>query len=114
MFLIDDLLNIPIGGIKFVLNTLQKVAEEQYTDSGPVKERLLELQMELESGDISEEEYAKAEADIFLELREIERRKREMAGVPEERPFMQAGTQAGMQAGLQVDMNLGQHTPKDK
>ena len=111
MFLIDDLLGIPIGGIKFVLNTLQKVAEEQYTYSGPVKERLLELQMELESGDISEEEYAKSEAEIFLELREIERRKREMAGVPagsapdrEQRPSVQ---------GLQVVLHLG-HSSKDK
>ena len=42
MLLIDDLLLLPISGFKFVFRTLQKVAEEQYTDDAPVKQRLLE------------------------------------------------------------------------
>jgi hypothetical protein len=87
VFLIDDLLTLPISGFKFVLRTLQQVAEEQYTDSAPGKRRLLELQIELESGDISEEEYVRQEAEILRELREIENRKRRMAGAaPEEAP----------------------------
>ena len=87
MFLIDDLLALPVFGIKFVLNTLQQVAEEQYTDTAPGKRRLLELQLALESGDISEEEYVRQEAEILRELREIENRKRRMAGAePEEAP----------------------------
>ena len=57
MLLIDDLLLLPISGFKFVFRTLQKVAEEQYTDDAPVKQRLLELQVELDSGNITEEEY---------------------------------------------------------
>ena len=87
MFLIDDLLGLPVLGIKFVLRTLQQVAEEQYTDSAPGKRRLLELQLALESGEISEEEYVRQEADILQELREVEIRKRRMAGAePEEAP----------------------------
>lgn len=87
MFLIDDLLALPIGGIKFVLRTLQQVAEEQYTDSAPGKRRLLELQLALESGEITEQEYVRQEAEILRELREIENRKRRMAGAePEEAP----------------------------
>jgi hypothetical protein len=82
MFLIDDLLGLPVSGFKFVLRTLQKVAEEQYTDSAPAKNRLLELQLELESGEITEQQYAAEEAEIFRELREIENRKRELAGAP--------------------------------
>jgi hypothetical protein len=82
MLFIDDLLMLPISGFKFVMRTLLQVAEEQYTDSGPVKERLLELQVQLESGEITEDEYVKAEADIFRELREIENRKRALAGEP--------------------------------
>src|SRR3954463_1080526 len=86
MFLIDDLLLLPIDGMKFVFRTLAKVAEEQYTDDAPVKERLLELQVRLESGEVTEEEYVAEEAAILRELREIENRKREMAGVaPEEK-----------------------------
>jgi len=87
VFLIDDLLSLPVSGIKFVLRTLQQVAEEQYTDTAPGKRRLLELQLALESGEISEQEYVRQEADILRELREIENRKRRMAGAePEEAP----------------------------
>jgi hypothetical protein len=49
MFLLDDLLSLPLSGLKFVFRTLRQVAEEQYTDTGPIKERLLELQLQLES-----------------------------------------------------------------
>ncbi len=79
MLFIDDLLMLPMTGFKFVLRTLQKVAEEQYTDSGPAKERLLELQVQLEAGEITEQEYVRQEADVFRELREIEQRKRDLA-----------------------------------
>jgi len=82
MLLVDDLLMLPFSGFGFVLRTLQKVAEEQYTDDAPVKERLLELHLRLESGEIGEEEYAQEEAAIIRELREVENRKRELAGVP--------------------------------
>jgi len=89
VFLIDDLLSLPISGVKFVLRTLQQVAEEQYTDSAPGKRRLLELQLALESGEISEPEYVRQEAEILRELREIENRKRRMAGAePEEAPAL--------------------------
>jgi hypothetical protein len=82
MLLIDDLLMLPFSGFGFVMRTLQKLAEEQYTDDAPVKERLLELQLKLESGEISEEGYAQEEASIIRELREIENRKRALAGAP--------------------------------
>jgi Gas vesicle protein G len=82
MLLLDDLLTLPVTGIKFVLRTLAQVAEERYTDSGPAKERLLELQLQLESGEISEEQYREEEAAVFRELREIEERKKRLAGIP--------------------------------
>ena len=81
MLFIDDLLLLPITGMKFVLRTLGQVAEQEYTDSGPLKVQLLELQEKLESGEISEKEYMEAEAEIFRQLREIEKRKRELAGM---------------------------------
>lgn len=82
MLLIDDLLGLPFAGFNFVLRTLQRVAEEQYTDDAPIKERLLELQLRLESGEINEDEYVAEEAAIIRQLREIENRKRELAGAP--------------------------------
>jgi hypothetical protein len=84
MFLVDDLLSLPLSGLKFVFRTLRQVAEEQYTDTGPIKERLLELQLQLESEEITEAEYVLREAEILRELREIENRKRELAGLPPE------------------------------
>ncbi len=82
MLLIDDLLMLAFSGFGFVLRTIQRTAEEQYTDDAPVKERLLELQLKLESEEISEEEYALQEAAIIRQLREIENRKRQLAGAP--------------------------------
>jgi Gas vesicle protein G len=105
MLLIDDLLGLPITGFKFVLRTLQQVAEEQYTDAGPIKERLLELQVQLESGEISEEDYSKAETDIFRELREIENRKRAMAGVPAENRVIEAS--GSTSASVSADLSYG-------
>jgi hypothetical protein len=85
LFLIDDLLFAPIDGFKFILNTISKVAQEQYTDDAPVKEQLLELQVLLDNGDITEDQYVEREASILRQLRDIENRKREMAGLaPEE------------------------------
>jgi hypothetical protein len=87
MFLVDDLLLLPITGLKFVLRTLGKVAQDEYTDTGPIKEKLLELQVQLEFDEITEQEYVEREREILRELREIENRKRIMAGLaPEELP----------------------------
>ena len=57
MFLLDDLLFSPISGFKFILRTLNRIAEEQYTDDAPLKEQLLELQVRLDSGEITEDDY---------------------------------------------------------
>ncbi len=85
MLLIDDLLLSPISGFKFILRTLARAAEEEYTDDAPIKDRLLELQTELEEGAISEEEYVEQEREVLLRLREIQNRRMQMAGVtPEE------------------------------
>jgi len=84
MLLIDDLLLSPIAGFKFILRTLARAAEEQYTDDAPIKERLLELQTELEDGSITEEEYVEQERQILAELREIQNRKMQMAGITAE------------------------------
>jgi Gas vesicle protein G len=84
MLLLDDLLLFPISGFKFIMRTLQRAAEEEYTDDAPLKERLLELQLSLESGDISETEYVHAEREILQQLREVQARRRELAGLPPE------------------------------
>ncbi len=79
--MIFTLLSLPMDGFRFVLKTIIKVAEEQYTDDAPLKEELLNLQVSLDNGDISEEDYVEAEAQILRDLRDIQRRKMELAGV---------------------------------
>lgn len=103
MFLIDDLLLSPITGFKFILRTLARVAEEQYTDDAPLKERLLELQVRLEAGELTEEQYVKEEAQILRELREVQQRKREVAGLP---PEEAAGLSGRVQAGSRAEITF--------
>lgn len=112
MLLIDDLLLLPISGFKFVFRTLQKVAEEQYTDDAPVKERLLELQLQLEAGEVSEEEYVSEEAAIMRELRAIESRKREMAGLPPEEADRGFTFRAGDQGGASASVTFHQDSER--
>jgi hypothetical protein len=80
MLLIDDLLFAPFAGWNFLMRTLMKMAEEQWTDDGPLKEQLLHLQVELEDGSLTEEQYLAAESAILREIREVQRRKIELAG----------------------------------
>lgn len=79
MFLIDDILLSPIYGFKFVMRTLMRTAEEQWTDDTPLKEQLLELQEKIDSGEITEAEYVKQEADILRDIREIQERRQALA-----------------------------------
>lgn len=96
MLLLDDLLLSPLTGFKFILRTLQRVAEQEYTDDAPLKERLLELQVKLEEGEITEQQYLAEEAEIMRELRELQKRKRELAGLPpEEGPISRVSDDRG-------------------
>lgn len=82
-FLLDDLLLLPItgpiSGFKWIMRTIQKMADEELLNDQPWKERLIELQMRLELGEISEEEYVAEEAVVFQALRDIRARKEELA-----------------------------------
>jgi len=110
MFLLDDLLFSPNSGFKFILRTLNRIAEEQYTDDAPLKEQLLELQVRLDSGEITEDDYVAEEARILRELRDIQNRKREMAGLPPEEGTGLSGT---VQEGSGVSVNL-EYGPREK
>jgi hypothetical protein len=61
----------PVAGIKWSLGKVQSVVEEELTDDTPIKNELMELQMQLELGDITDDEYVEREAEIMVRLREI-------------------------------------------
>src|SRR6185503_2307546 len=73
MFFIDNLLLAPISGLKFILNQVQKVADQELNDESLIKHQLLELQMRLELGEVSDEDFREQEADLFARLRVIRR-----------------------------------------
>lgn len=83
MFLLDDILmlpmKLPIAGFNWIMKQIQTMANEELLNDQPWKERLIELQMMLEVGDISEEEYTLQEAQVFQALRDIRARREEIA-----------------------------------
>ena len=76
----------PVAGVKWSLGKVQSVVEEELTDDSPIKQELMELQMQLELGDIDDAEYLKREAELMVRLREVrawrERLGRGTAGGP--------------------------------
>ena len=82
-FLLDDILlapiKLPVSGFNWIMKQIQTMANEELLNDQPWKERLIELQMMLEVGDISDAEYAEQEKQVFAALREIRARREEIA-----------------------------------
>jgi Gas vesicle protein G len=72
MFILDTLL---IGGIRFVLDKVAAAAEQESNDDTALREQLLNAQMQVELGEMSDEEFAALEAGIVERLREIRERR---------------------------------------
>ncbi|HEX9164168.1 MAG TPA: gas vesicle protein GvpG [Thermoanaerobaculia bacterium] len=82
-FLLDDILLFPItgpiAGFRWIMKTIAQMADDELLNDQPWKERLIELQMMLEVGDITEEQYTAEEAQVFQALRDIRARREQMA-----------------------------------
>lgn len=78
-------ISAPVAGIRFCLDQLVEMAEQELTDDTPVREELLLLTLRLEEGEITDDAYAVEEARLMRQLREIraykEQRLREQAGL---------------------------------
>ena len=61
----------PIYGTKWTLDKVDRVVREELTDDTPIKEDLMALQLQLEMGEIDDDEYVKREADIMNQLRAV-------------------------------------------
>ena len=70
MFILDSLL---IGSLRFVLDKIVAAAEAESQDDTSLREQLLEAQMRLELGEISDEEFADIERDVLAAIRDIKR-----------------------------------------
>jgi hypothetical protein len=68
MFLLDSLL---IGSLRFVLDKVVAAAEAESQDDTTLREELLEAQMRLELGELTEDEFVTIERDVLARIREI-------------------------------------------
>jgi gas vesicle protein GvpG len=70
VFILDSLL---INGIKFALEKVAQVVDQELDNPEALQQHLLEAQMQLEEGTIDEQTFAEMEADIFARIRELKR-----------------------------------------
>ena len=85
MGLLKHLLFWPVTGpsflTRFSLEKVEGAVRTELTDDSSVKRDLMELQMQLELGDIDDDEYVRREAALMARLRSV-RRWREQFGMP--------------------------------
>jgi hypothetical protein len=91
MFILDRLL---IGGLGFVFDKIASAADAERDDAASIKEEILALQMRLELGEISDEDFAAEERDLLDRLR---------AAREEDRP---AGAVSLDRGGFEVDVTF--------
>ena len=73
MLIIDSLI---ISGVRFVLDKVAAAVETELNDDSVLRERLLDAQMRVELGEMSQQEFDELEADILARIREIKERQR--------------------------------------
>ncbi len=66
--------SLPLDGLLWVAERIKDQAEAEYYDEGAVRGRLLELELKLDLGEITEEEYQAAEDQLMDLLNEIRAR----------------------------------------
>ena len=67
MFLLDSLL---IDSLAFVMDKIATAADAETLDDSALRERLLDAQMRLELGELSQEAFDAIEREVFDRLRE--------------------------------------------
>jgi len=98
MFILDNLL---IGGLSFVFDKIASAVDAERDDSASIKEEILALQMQLELGEISDEEFVEAERDLLDRLRALR----------QDRP---AGAVSLDRGGFEVDVSFQGDEPSER
>jgi hypothetical protein len=83
MFIIDDLL---IGGIRFVLDKVATVVDQEMNNPETYHQRLMQAQMDFEEGRIDEATLATIEEDVVARLREL-RDSEQIGGIADAESF---------------------------
>jgi len=79
---------LPVAGMRFIFQQVADLADRELYDESAVHEQLLLLQLQLEEGEIEEDEYVAREAELMARLREIKAHQRAQAEqvAPDETP----------------------------
>ncbi len=85
MFLLDSLF---MSGMRFVFDKIAAVADAEAFDETLLHDKLLRAQLELEAGEITDDDFAAIEAEVFERLRQIRAMK-------EGEPSISGGGEAG-------------------
>jgi hypothetical protein len=73
LLIVDSLI---ISGVRFVLDKIVAAVETEMNDDSVLRERLLDAQMRVELGEMSQAEFDAMEADLLVRIREIKERQR--------------------------------------
>ncbi len=77
MGLLKHLLFWPVTGptflTRFSLEQVEGAVRTELTDDSPIKRDLMELQMQLDLGEIDDDEYVVREAELMMRLRDVRR-----------------------------------------
>ena len=68
MFLIDDLLALPVKGFLGIFKRIHEMAEQELSDETYLREKLMALRLRFELDEISEEEYSQQERELLARL----------------------------------------------
>ena len=63
----------PVWGAQWSLEKVERAVKEELSDDTSVKNEFMQLQLELESGEIDDDEYLVREQEIMQRLREVRR-----------------------------------------
>ena len=71
--------SLPAAGIKYCINKVVELAEQELTDDSAVKEELILLNMRFEDGEIDDAEFRRQEAPLLAQYSAIRAYRRQRA-----------------------------------
>jgi len=102
-------ITLPLAGMKFVFDQIAELADHELNDESFLRDQLLLLQVQLEDGDISEEDFAEREAEVLARMRELKERQRSEA-----RAEADAESELPVEANVEARRRLIIETPFDE
>ena len=73
MLIIDSLI---VSGLRFVLDKIAAAVDTEMNDDTVLRERLLDAQMHVELGEMTQADFDAVEADLLARIREARQRRR--------------------------------------